>query len=349
MIRYLLGRIARIVLSLVAVSIITFGLLQLVPGSFAELQEMQIGSGLGDTAGVQTDFQQRYGEEIPAWQQYLIFMKGALTGDMGPSYRYPQLTVEEIILAAFPVSLTLAFASIILTLLISIPVGVLAAVKKDTAVDHGSMFTLTSATALPGYLMALVLVLIFAAWLDLLPTGGWSGPENMIIPVLALAVQPTATLARYVRSSVLEELREEYVVAAYAKGGARTTVLGRHVLRNSMIPLVTVVGPQFANLATGTVFIEALMGIPGLGMYFTVAARSRDMPLLMGTTLFFALLIMVLNLVVDMTYGLLDPRIRHERSNAGRRKPRAGRGTPSTAPEPKDATEAEVVEAGVRA
>jgi ABC-type dipeptide/oligopeptide/nickel transport system permease component len=325
MIRYLLGRVLRIVLSMVAVSMITFGLLQLVPGSFSELQGIQTGTGLGDVGSVQGESQQSHGEDVPAWRQYLLFMQGAVTGNMGPSYKYPNLTIEEIIATAFPVSLSLAVASIILTLLIAIPVGVLSAVKKDTAVDHGSMFTLTLSTALPGYLMALVLVLIFSAALGWLPTGGWTGPLNMVIPVLALAVQPTATLARYVRSSVLQELRQEYVVAAYAKGGARRTVLSRHVLRNSLIPVVTVVGPLFAGLATGTVFIESLMSIPGLGMYFTVAARSRDMPLLMGTTLFFALLIMVLNLIVDLTYGVLDPRIRHERTNSGaiRRKRRS--------------------------
>lgn len=321
MVRYLGSRLVRLVLSLIAVSLITFGLLQIVPGSFRELADMNIGSGLGDTGSVEADaLAFREVEEEPPWEQYFGFMKGAVTGDMGQSFKYPQLSVEEVIAQGFPVSLTLATLAIILTLIVAVPLGLLAAVKKDKFADYGSMFSLTTLTALPGYLAALVLILIFASWLGLLPTGGWDGPEDVVIPVIALAIQPAATLARHVRTSVLESLREEYVVAAYAKGGTKKTVLTRHVLRNSLIPLVTVVGPLFANLATGTVLIEAMMGIPGLGLFFTVAARTRDVPLMMGTTLFFALLLMVMNLLVDLSYRILDPRIRYMGYGAARRK-----------------------------
>ncbi|WP_205856350.1 ABC transporter permease [Phytoactinopolyspora endophytica] len=304
-------------LSLIVVSIITFGLLQLVPGSFSDLAD--VGStALGDqTSADGGDLVGRYGDDVPAWEQYVTFMQGLATWDMGPTYKYPQTSVEELIGEAFPVSLSLAVPATLLTLVIAIPIGMLAAVKKDRLADYGSIFTLTTIQALPGYLFALLLVLIFSVGLGWLPVRGWNGPEYMIIPVVALAVQPTAQLARYVRSSMLEALRDEYVTAAYAKGGAKRTVLVRHVLRNSLIPLVTVVGPIFAALATGTVFVEVLLGIPGLGRLFTLAARTRDMPLLMGTTLFFAAILMVLNLIVDLTYGLLDPRIRHEQRRGG--------------------------------
>lgn len=311
--RYLGGRLLRLLLSMFAVSVITFALLQLVPGSFQQLSGDNVGSGLGATATVTNgEAATHAGSAHSAVWQYLTFMKGVVTWDMGPSYKFPQLTVQDVITQAFPVSLTLAVLATVLTLAIAIPIGLLSAVKKDTSADYGPMFVLTTAAALPGYLAALVLILLLSTWLGLLPTGGWDGARTMVIPVLALAVHPIATLARYVRSSVLENLREEYVVAAYAKGGSKPTVLTRHVLRNSLIPLVTVVGPMFAHLATGTVFIEALMGIPGLGLYFTVAARSRDMPLLMGTTLLFAFLLMVMNLLVDLSYRVLDPRIRYQ-------------------------------------
>ncbi|TDE01975.1 ABC transporter permease [Jiangella asiatica] len=337
MLAYLARRLVRLILSLVAVSIITFGLLQLVPGSFSELAEAGTSELGGDASATDPALTERYGEQVPAWEQYLTFMRGLVTFDMGPSYRYPQSTVEELIIEAFPVSLSLAVPAMLLTLLIAVPVGVMAAVKKGKLADYGSVFTLTTLQALPGYLFALLLVLVFAVWLGMLPVRGWAGPEYLVIPVVALAVQPTAMLARYVRTSMLEELREDYVVAAQAKGGRRRVVLVRHVLRNSLIPLVTVAGPLFANLATGTVFIEALLGIPGLGRLFTTAARTRDMPLLMGTTLFFALIFLLMNLIVDMVYGLLDPRIRHQRSSGWRRPkpPRRllattsrGRGTP---------------------
>ncbi|WP_205855728.1 ABC transporter permease [Phytoactinopolyspora endophytica] len=322
MIGYLARRLVRLALSLVAVSLITFGLLQLVPGSFSDMANSSSTELGGDPAAFENAVAERYGADVPAWEQYLTFMRGAVTLDMGPSYRYPQATVEDLIIDAFPVSISLAVPATLLTLLVAVPIGVLAAVRKDKLADYGSIFTLTSLQALPGYLFALLLILIFPVGLGILPVRGWSGPEYMIIPVVALAVQPIAMLARYVRTSMLEELREEYVVAAHAKGGQRRIVLVRHVLRNSMIPLVTIVGPIFAHLATGTVFIEALLGIPGLGRLFTTAARTRDMPLLMGTTLFFALIFLLINLIVDLTYGLLDPRIRHQRASGWRRPKR---------------------------
>jgi ABC-type dipeptide/oligopeptide/nickel transport system permease component len=310
MIRFLTIRLARMAFSLLAVSIITFGLLQLVPGSFSDLSGANVGSGLGDGT-VFTENSAGSGQQ-PAWSAYFDFMRGALTWNMPPSFKYPQLTVDQIIEQAFPVSLTLAALATLLTLVVAVPLGLLAAVRKDSVLDYGSMFLVTSGAALPGYLASLVLILLFSSWLGWLPSGGWSSPKNMIIPVSALALAPAATLARYVRSSVLEALGEDYVLAAYAKGGSKFVVLTRHVLRNSLIPLVTVVGPMFAHLATGTVFVEALLGIPGLGQFFAVGARTRDMPLLMGATLFFALLLMVMNLLVDLTYRLLDPRVRHQ-------------------------------------
>lgn len=321
---YVVRRVFRLVVSLVAVSIITFTLLQLAPGNFADLQRISSGAttiGSAGTEDVMAAFESRYGADIPAWKQYLIFMKGALTWDFGPSYKYPTLEIQEIIAKAFPISATLAILSVALALLIALPVGVFAALRQNSAADHVAMFLVTLGHALPGFLSAAFLVLLLTATLHLLPSSGWEGPQNLIMPVLALAIGPAAVLARYVRSSMLETLREEYVTAAFAKGGPRRTVIVRHALRNSLIPLVTVVGPLLASLMTGTVFIEALFRIPGLGLYFATAAASRDMPLLMGSTLFFAVILMVTNLVVDLIYGVLDPRIRAE-GGWGQRRPR---------------------------
>jgi ABC-type dipeptide/oligopeptide/nickel transport system permease component len=292
-------------------------MLEAVPGSFKDISQMNLGSGLGGDSSITSSGSGSAGPQ--AWDVYFRLMKGFFTWDMPYTYQYPQMTVNDIIERGFPVSLTLAVLATLLTLAIAIPLGMLAAARKGRFLDHGPMFTLTALSSLPGYLAAVILILIFSSLLGLLPTGGWTGPKDMIIPVIALALHPTAILARYVRSSILQELRSEYVIAAYAKGASPMTAMTRHVLRNSLIPLVTVVGPMFANLATGTVFIEALMGIPGLGLYFTVAARTRDMPLLLGATMFFAVLLMVMNLLVDLSYRILDPRIR------GRDHPRQGR------------------------
>lgn len=316
---YVLQRLIRLVLTLIAVSIITFGLLRMVPGSFAELSQQNV--GLGQASGAATG-SGGPDQGRPAWLDYLTFMKEIVTWHLPASYKYPQLTVSQIIAQGFPVSLSLAVLAIIVAIAISVPIGLFAALHKDRPADYGLMFVVTALAALPGYLLALILILVFASWLRILPTGGWAGPQNMIIPVVALGIEPVASLARYTRTSVLEQLREEYVVAALAKGGRRRVVMVRHVLRNSLIPLVTVAGPMFAHLATGTVFIEALMGIPGLGLFFATAARTRDMPLLMASTLFFALILVLLNLLVDLSYRFLDPRIRYQSPRASARSRR---------------------------
>lgn len=310
---FIARRLVRVALCLVAVSMLTWALLQLAPGDFASIQSIGGGTvGLAQQATVEhvDNLQARYGDDIPMWQQYLTFMSGVLTGDMGPTYRYPHMTVEDIIMGAFPISAGLAIGAVIVAVVLAVPMGILAAVRRKTAWDSGTMFVATLGHGLPNYLAGLVLVLLFSSWLGLLPPFGWRGPENAILPVIALAVSPIAVLARYVRNSVLENLREEYVVAAKAKGGRFRTIMMRHVLRNSMMPLVTVLGPMFAGLATGTIFVESIFGVPGLGRYFTEAAVQRDMPLLMGSTLFFAALLMMMNLMVDLIYALLDPRVR---------------------------------------
>lgn len=306
-------RVLRVVLCLIAVSVLTWMLLQLAPGDFSTIRSVGAGSvGLAQSATTDhvAAVEARYGEDVPSWQQYLTFMSGVVTGDMGPTYRYPHLTVEQIILRGFPISAGLALGATLIAVVVAVPVGILAAVRRKTVWDSGSMFVVTLGHGLPNYLTGLVLVLVFSSALQLLPPFGWNGPQNIIMPMLALSASPIAMLARYVRNSVLENLREEYVVAARARGGRFRVIMNRHVLRNSLMPLVTVLGPMFAALATGTIFVESLFGVPGLGRYFTEAATQRDMPLLMGSTLFFAALLMTMNLLVDLTYAALDPRVR---------------------------------------
>jgi len=310
---FLLRRSGRLVVSLVVVAVITFGLLSLAPGSFGGIQAAGAGStGLasGRTVDLTTQVQQRYGEDVPVWEQFTNWLLPALRGDLGFSYKYPESTVGELIADKLPVSLALALIAMTLALAVAVPAGVLAATRRNSAWDHGSMFVLTAATAFPTYLAAILLVLVFSSGLHWLPTGGWSGPENAILPIVALAIAPAGVMARYVRSSVLEVLREEYVVAAVAKGGSRRAVVRRHVLRNALMPLVTVAGPLLTGLVVGTIFIETIFGVPGVGGLFTQAAQVRDMPLLMGTTLTFALLLMLMNLLVDLSYAVLDPRTR---------------------------------------
>jgi peptide/nickel transport system permease protein len=320
MVRFLAARLVRMVFSLIAVSLITFVLLQMAPGNFADIQRVTSGASElspGQATEVIGEFQSRYGDDVPAWKQYLKFMAGAVRWDFGPSYKYPNLTVQEIIATAFPVSATLALISVGIAVVIAIPLGVVAAVNHNRSADYIPMFLLTISRAVPNYLVALFLILLFSRQLGWLPTRGWPGLKESIMPLASLSVGSIAILARYIRSSMLETLRQDYIMAARAKGGSFRPVVFGHALRNSLIPFVTIVGPYLAGLMTGTVFIESIFGIPGLGLYFADAARSRDMPLLMGSTLFFALILMSMNLFVDLIYRLLDPRIGFETS--GRR------------------------------
>lgn len=342
-------RLLRMAVSLLIVSIITFGLLKLAPGSFAGIAAL--GAGATGLARERTQLgadrlQATYGDHVPAYEQYWKWLSGAVRGDLGPSYKYPGSNVQDIIMTALPVSSVLALLGMLLALLVAVPAGVIAAARKDSIWDRVLMFGATATAAIPNYLAAIVLVLVFSLGLHLLPTSGWTGPANMVLPILALALGPAGMMARYVRSSVLEVLQEEYVVAAAARGGSRRTILYRHVLRNSLIPLITVSGPALAGMMVGTIFIETIFSVPGLGLYFTQAAVGRDMPLLMGCTIVFAALVMVMNLVVDLAYAMLDPRtkaglgladepVRRGRSGWWRRVvPPVARPAPDSRPEP---------------
>lgn len=313
MIAFVGRRLIRIVLSLVVVSVVTFGLLQMVPGSYSDIAAVQSGDVRG-TSGLHA----RYGSDVSPWTRYLRFMWGLVRLDMGPSLKYSSQSVQSIIGHALPVSATLAVNAVVLALVIAIPIGIISAARRNGRWDYWSMFAVTVAHSVPSYLLALILILGLSRWLHLLPTSGWNGLQTAIMPTLALALPTAAVLARYLRSSMIEALREDYVLAAMARGGSTTRAVLTHALRNSLIALVTVTGPTLASLATGTVFIETIFRIPGLGRFFTDAATSRDVPLLMGATMCFAAILMLMNLLVDITYGVLDPRIRAEQTGPQR-------------------------------
>lgn len=316
--RYLAKRLGLMTMSLLVISMMTFTLLQLTPGNFLDIQRQQDQISMGTTSGArealeaQQRMAERYGLNQPPWKQYLNYMKGAVRFQFGTSFKYPHLTIEEIIASSFPVSLTLAVLAVSVALVVAVPLGILAAVKQNTIWDYLSMFISVIGNALPAYVLAVFLVLLFSIKLHWLPTSGWSEPRHAILPVMAMAIESVASLARYMRSSLLETLRKEYIAAGWARGGTFSTVVLGHAVRNSLIPLVTILGPQLASLMMGVFVIETMFRVPGLGMYMATAASARDYPLVMTGTLFFATVIMSMNLLVDITYGLLDPRIRYD-------------------------------------
>ncbi|MDF2628008.1 MAG: binding-protein-dependent transport system inner rane component [Symbiobacteriaceae bacterium] len=315
MLRFLSRRLGFMVIALVFVSLLTFILMHMAPGNFLDAKRISSGDVSGDeqaSVDVIAEMEKRYGLDKPLYIQYLTYMKGMATWDMGPSFQFPQMDIQEIIAKAFPVSLTLALFSVALSIIIAVPLGILAAVKQNTVWDYCSMFLSMIGNSIPAYVLAVFLILFFSLKLHWLPTAGWTEPKHVIMPVLALGLGSVGGIARYMRTSMVEALRQDYIAAAWAKGGSFTRVVLGHALRNSLIPLITVVGPQLARLMVGTVFIESMFRVPGLGSYFTLAANTRDFPLLMTSSVFFAFVIMMMNLVVDLMYGFLDPRIRFE-------------------------------------
>lgn len=314
MLQYIVRRVGYMIVALLALSLVTFFLMKKAPGSFLEINIME--SGL-QTSGhsayspdVLEDWANHYHIGEPWYMEYWGYMKGILTWDMGTSFQYPSTPIIDLLSKAFPISFGISIASIALGLLISVPVGILAAMRRNTWVDSVTMFVAMIGASIPAYILAVFLVIVLSLYLHLLPAMGWRELKNYMIPVLALALPMIGSMSRYMRTSLIENLNKDYATTVIAKGGSKRDVVFRHVLRNSLIPLVTVVGPHLAGMLMGTVMIEYMFGIPGMGMLFNNAAASRDYPLIMVSTFLFTVIIMVMNLIVDIIYGLLDPRIR---------------------------------------
>ncbi|MBL8128430.1 MAG: ABC transporter permease [Chloroflexia bacterium] len=262
-------------------------------------------------ADVQERLKAAYGLDKPLWQQYGEFLGNAVKGDLGPSYTQRSRTVVQILSETFPVSLQLAAVATALAVLIGVPLGILGAVRHNRPLDYISTFVSVFGISTPAYVVTSLLVLILASKLRLLPTSGWDGIRSpkVIIPALSLALYPMAVLARYTRSSMLEVLRTDYLRTARAKGIAERGVIVRHALRNALLPVITIAGIVLADIATGSFFVETIYQVPGVGRYFVQSISARDYPVILGTVLLLGLVVSIMNLVVDLLYPLLDPRI----------------------------------------
>lgn len=245
----------------------------------------------------------------PLPQQYIEYIAGAVRGDLGPSYSSTR-TVEQIIGDGFPLTATLGLIALSVAIVIGIPLGIMAALRHNGFLDHISMFFVTLGISVPNFVLALALIILMSVVLHLLPTQFQrDNLQSWIMPAVILSLGPTALLLRLTRSATLEVLSEDYVRTARAKGLPAIAVNGRHVLRNALIPVVTLLGPLTAGLITGSFVVEAIFGVPGIGRTFVTSVTKRDYPLLMGTTLFYTLIIVMFNLLVDLTYSFIDPRI----------------------------------------
>ncbi len=244
--------------------------------------------------------------------QYVDYLWGVLQGDFGPSFKYRDFTVAELLITGFPASLKLGGIAMLLAIVVGIGLGTLAALRQNSGLDHAVMATAMTGITIPNFVMAPLLTLIFGVYLSWLPVAGWNGgaPANLILPVIALALPQIAFIARLTRGSMIEVLHANYIRTARAKGLRERLVVLRHALKGALLPVVSYLGPATAQLVTGSVVIETIFGIPGIGRYFVQGALNRDYTLVMGTVIIYGTLIILLNLVVDLLYGLLDPKVK---------------------------------------
>jgi ABC-type dipeptide/oligopeptide/nickel transport system permease component len=305
---YVIRRLLAVIPTLLVVYTVTFAVMRATPG------------GPWDTAGdrplppaVVENIKAKYHLDEPIWKQYLLSLGNVVRGDFGYSYVSPSQTAGEIVRTFFPTSLKLGLVAMLIGVAAGVTLGIIAAVKQNSFTDFIAMFIAIVGISVPSYVVATLLILVLSLQFHLVPTNGWGGvfDSRIIIPALALSLFPAATLARYTRASTLEVLRQPFVVTARAKGLRERAVVSRHVLKNSLIPIVTVAGLTFANIVTGSFFIETVCGVPGIGRFFVTAVSGRDYPVLMAVTLLYALVLIIANLVVDLSYAVLDPRIRY--------------------------------------
>jgi oligopeptide transport system permease protein len=328
---YFLRRVLWMIPVLFVVALITFVLMHSAPGGpwDRDLNARQV------DAATQKVLNAHYGLDKPLWRQFMAytigdvdqegkFMCGLVCGNMGPSYRIRGRTVQSILFdppkeknalqSKFGYSLRLGLLSLTIAAMIGIPVGVFAALKQNTWVDYLSLFIATAGISLPSFVMAIFMIIIFAStlhWVSVIPKD-WNDLKAWILPAAVLGFGTMAYTARLTRTSMLEVLRQDYVRTARAKGLHERLVVYRHMMRNAMIPVVTILGPALAALVTGSFIIETMFGFPGMGKEYVTAIGRRDYSMIMGTTLIYVFLVSIANLAVDFLYVLIDPRIRLE-------------------------------------
>lgn len=302
---YLIRRVLWIIPVLLFITLITFALMHSVPGGPWDREKRL-------APAVVENLNRRYGLDKPVWLQYVDFLGNAVHGDLGVSFSYQDRKVTDVILEGLPVTATLAFSALLVALIIGIPMGIIAAIKQNSWADYLCLFFATIGGAVPNFVMAMLLIIVFSVGLHWLPTSGWGTWQKLLMPAFALGVYHAALLARITRASMIEAIRQDYVRTARAKGMLESLILLRHILKNAMIPVVTILGPVAAGLIAGSFIVESIFAVPGVGKFFIQGIFARDYGLMMGTTLFYAVVIAFANLAVDIMYGFIDPRIRYQ-------------------------------------
>lgn len=303
--RYIVKRLISMVITLFFIITITFVLMHTIPGGpFTGEKKLP--------PEIEAALNEKYHLNEPVFVQYTNYLKNILKGDLGPSYQIKGETVNHIIAQTFPASAQLGVIAISIILLIGVPLGVIAALKQGTWVDSGVMFIAILGVTIPSFVIATLMIYTFAVKVHILPAARWGTWKHMIMPSIALASYSFAFIARLTRSSMLEVVSQDYIRTARAKGLSEGVVIFKHALKNALIPIVTYIGPLAAGLLTGSFVIEKIFAVPGLGRSFVESITNRDYTLIMGVTIFYAVFLVGMILIVDLLYGLIDPRIKYD-------------------------------------
>ncbi|MBO9590056.1 ABC transporter permease [Devosia sp.] len=303
MFTYILNRLGMMLVTLWAIVTLTFFLMHAVPGGPFVSERMlapEIAAALNA----------KYGLNLPIWEQYLNYLGRILTFDLGPSFKYPGVSINSMIAAGLPVTLQTGLLAVICVVALGVPLGVIAALNRNRWPDTTVMFIATLGVAIPSYVIATVSIYVFALRLGWVPTFGLDDWRGYFLPVFALSGFWISFVSRLTRSSLLETLEQDFMTTARAKGLRKGQILFKHGLRNSLLPVVTVLGPVVANLITGSFVIEQIFALPGIGRQFVLSITNRDYTAIMGITIFYAAILMVMILIVDLLYVWLDPRIK---------------------------------------
>ncbi|MEZ4863389.1 MAG: ABC transporter permease [Caldilineaceae bacterium] len=304
--RYIVSRLLGMIGVLLAVSMITFLLMHAVPGGPFDMM------GMGQKMlpeELKQQLMHKYGLDQPIMQQYLLYLRNAVQLDFGYSFVQPGRTISSIIAEQWPASIQLGLLTLAFSLVVGGGLGVASAMKQNSWIDKLSTGVSVFCFVMPSFVLAYLLIILFSLILKWLPTGGWDSPRQWIMPVMANSLGPILILQRYTRSSMVDVMGSNYVRTARAKGLSEARVTWIHILKNSLIPLITVGGPMVASLIVGSFFIESIFRIPGIGSFFVGALGTRDYPAIMGSTLLYTVVISVTYLLSDLLYALADPRV----------------------------------------
>ncbi len=306
MLRHSLRRLLGLVPTLLMLITVAFFLLRMAPGGPFDSEKLL-------PAEIEANLNAKYHLDEPLWQQYFRYMGQIVVLDFGPSFQYKDWTVTELIEQGVPVSLTVGALAMLLAFVLGTLLGITAALRQNTAVDYSLMGIAMLGISVPNFVIAPILILLLAVYAGWLPTGGWDwSVASMVLPVVTLSLPVTAYIARLTRGSMIEVLHSNFIRTARAKGLPESMVIRRHALKPAMLPVISFMGPATAGLISGSVVIERIFSIPGLGSYFVTGALNRDYTLVMGVVIFYGVLIIVLNFIVDLIYAWLNPKIRYD-------------------------------------